>query len=65
MSRTIKDAVIMGVAAGSVGLLVAGAEIGLPVVAGVAVAAAVGATIAKLIETAPAQSPAKRVQDEE
>jgi hypothetical protein len=59
MSRTIKDALIMAGAAGSVGLLVAGAEIGAPVIAGIAIAVAAAATIAKLAESSRDNKPTR------
>jgi hypothetical protein len=48
MSRAVKDGLIMAGAAGSVVLLVAGAEASMPVLAGAGAALALGATVAKL-----------------
>jgi len=52
MSRAVKDSLIMATAAGSVALLVAGAEIGVPAVAAAGAAVALGAVVAKLITIA-------------
>lgn len=51
MSRAVKDSLIMVGAAGSVALLVAGSDAGLPALAAAGAALALAATVAKLSES--------------
>lgn len=59
MSRAVKDSLIMAGAAGSIALLVAGAELGAPILAGVGASVALGATVAKLVTVSCKSEPPK------
>lgn len=57
MSAKVKDTLIMVGAGAGVGLLVAGAELSIPVIAGVAVALTAAATLVKLATTERGETP--------